>query len=206
MLMTDWRSLEWVALSDVMDASRKYARLGLHPIALHGCEHEADSVKCTCGEPECVMPIGKPPTGKRKQPVGKHPVERSWQKQTTYSQAAFDRMMRSNWRRNIGLKTGRQPDGRTLVVIDVDGPLDLLEPLIADAGPLPETLTVRTGSGGFHLFFWGKESKVYQSRVKLAPGVDIRGEGGQVVAAPSLHVSGARYEIVRAIEPAELPS
>ena len=54
---------------------------------------------------------------------------------------------------------------------------------------LPDTLTVRTGGGGRHLFFRHRGPALPNSAGRLAglgepPGVDLRGDGGYVVAPP----------------------
>jgi Bifunctional DNA primase/polymerase, N-terminal len=67
----------------------------------------------------------------------------------------------------------------------------------------PKTLTVRTARG-FHVFF-SCAVEVPCSTGRLAPGVDIRGEGGCAVAAPSVHPSGAVYTIARDLPIAEAP-
>jgi primase-like protein/bifunctional DNA primase/polymerase-like protein len=53
----------------------------------------------------------------------------------------------------------------------------------------PATAEVATGSGGRHLYFHGVIAKG-----RLADGVDLQGEGSFVVAPPSRHASGRRYE------------
>jgi len=50
-----------------------------------------------------------------------------------------------------------------------------------------------TGSGGFHLFFQYPNEEM-RNLINLLPGIDIRAEGGYIVAPPSLHVSGKSYE------------
>lgn len=55
-------------------------------------------------------------------------------------------------------------------------------------GALPHTVEACTGGGGRHLFFAGNVGCT-----KLADGVDVKGSGGYVVAAPSIHPSGRRY-------------
>jgi Bifunctional DNA primase/polymerase, N-terminal/AAA domain/Primase C terminal 1 (PriCT-1) len=90
---------------------------------------------------------------------------------------------------NIGIATGKG-----LLVIDIDpqngGSLEALNALVA----LPATATVRTGGGGLHLYFsYDPWHRIRNSVSKLAPGIDIRGENGYVVAPPSIHASGNRY-------------
>jgi hypothetical protein len=68
---------------------------------------------------------------------------------------------------------------------------------------LPDTHSVRTGGGGSHFYFNGPDNQdVRNSQSKIAPGLDIRGDGGFVVAPPSVHASGAIYEIAETSIPA----
>jgi hypothetical protein len=82
-----------------------------------------------------------------------------------------------------------------LVVLDVDprhgGDAGLHE-LEQRHGPIAETVEVRTGGGGRHLYFH-HPGEILHNRVGLAPGVDLRGDGGYVVAPPSIHASGEPY-------------
>lgn len=108
---------------------------------------------------------------------------------------------------NIGL---RPPLGMAVAVLDVDpchGGRATMARLLAEHGPLPETWTARTGSGGRHLWFVVGEIPL---RGNLGPdsGVDIKHGGtGYVVAPPSIHPNGRRYEWLRAPvgEPAMAP-
>lgn len=67
----------------------------------------------------------------------------------------------------------------------------------------PETLTVKT-SRGLHLFFRTNAS-VPCSASYLSDRVDIKGDGGYVVAAPSIHPDGPVYTIVKDMPIAEAP-
>jgi hypothetical protein len=95
---------------------------------------------------------------------------------------------------NIGL---RPPLGMAVAVLDIDprhGGRATMARLLAEHGPLPQTWTARTGSGGRHLWFVVGEIQV---RCNLGPesGVDIKHGGtGYVVAPPSIHPNGSRYE------------
>jgi hypothetical protein len=67
-------------------------------------------------------------------------------------------------------------------------------------GSLPETLTAATGGGGSHLFFIHPgDVEIRNTAGRLPgiadalPGVDLRGDGGYVVSAPSRHRSGRPY-------------
>lgn len=111
-------------------------------------------------------------------------------------QAASEEEMRSWFARwpdaNIGVVTGRIS---RLVVVDVDpahGGADSLARLEPVHGALPRTVAASTGGGGWH-FYFRHPGGVLRNRVGLAAGIDLRGDGGYVVAPPSLHPSGRRY-------------
>lgn len=87
---------------------------------------------------------------------------------------------------NIGLVTGELSN---VTVLDIDSSK---ESISADSTPeqilssLPKTLTQKTGSGGYHLFY--KFSKdIPCSTKKLHPRVDTKSQGGFIVLAPSIH-------------------
>ena len=60
-------------------------------------------------------------------------------------------------------------------------------------GALPDTVRVITGRGGAHLYFKYDGSDI-KNRAGLLDGVDVRGEGGYVVAPPSMHPNGTEYQ------------
>lgn len=62
------------------------------------------------------------------------------------------------------------------------------------------TPTQRTGGGGLQILFRAPEGWAPPT-IKTSLGVDIRGIGGFIVAAPSMHESGRRYEWIEGQEP-----
>jgi hypothetical protein len=88
---------------------------------------------------------------------------------------------------NLGLCCG---NGLVVIDIDIKGGVDgriELHRLINQYGELPDTLTIATPSGGFHqYFYYPKDLALKSSAKQLGKGVDIRAEGGYVVAAPSV--------------------
>lgn len=182
----------WWALGTATDrrtAAAWLARLGLHPIAIHGLTLKGE---CTCGRNDC---------GKS---AGKHPVMKGWQR-GDLDASTLDKLFAANWAWNLGLRMGRQPNGWFLIAVDVDGPRSLIEPIEKEAGQqFPPTLEARTGSGGTHLIYRIDPSRAPSNRVKVAPGVDVRSEGGQIVCAPSRHRSGGSYAWTNLQEPAVL--
>lgn len=174
------------------DAIRIYAKLGLFPILLHGVD--ATGV-CTCGRSTC---------GKS---AGKHPVAKGWQQASAVDLACMDRALMDDHRYNLGLRMGMQPGGFRLLALDVDGPRETLAPLEAELGPLPSTLTSRSGSGkGMHLLFKISADLDVKNSVRVAGHkLDLRCDGGQIVAPPSKHRSGGFYEWIDIREPEVLP-
>ncbi|MGQ9851700.1 MAG: phage/plasmid primase, P4 family, partial [Aggregatilineaceae bacterium] len=91
---------------------------------------------------------------------------------------------------NVGIATGG-PSG--LMVLDVDprhGGDDSLYDLERQHGPLPDTIESLTGGGGRHILFRCPDGL---GGGKLAEGIDIKANGGYIVAPPSIHPSGQRY-------------
>lgn len=100
---------------------------------------------------------------------------------------------------NLGLRTGSRSG---VVVIDDD------QAKHAASGytPPPTGLVVGSPTGGRHYYYRAPTPCHGNSASKLAPHVDVRGEGGQVVFAGSAHPAGGVYRIVSAEAPAELPT
>jgi Bifunctional DNA primase/polymerase, N-terminal len=113
------------------------------------------------------------------------------------------------WRRcphaNIGLATG---PGSGWLVVDLDGPAGRAswERLIRQHGRV-QTLAAITGGGGLHLVFAYPDRLQFGNTAgRLGPGIDTRGAGGYIIAAPSLHPSGRRYQWLEPrLDPAPLP-
>jgi hypothetical protein len=185
-----WHDLHYVGQSDRRDGAAVYARLGMHPMLLHGVTETG----CTCGD----LHVGS------ERSIGKHPVHKGWQR-AVLDVAELDRHLQRDWRYNIGLRMGAQPDGSRLIAIDVDGDPSLLDPLIAQWGQLPPTLVQTSGKGLHYIFRWPAGRDLPKNAVRIAPGVDVRSEGGQIVAAPSWHRCGRVYRWLKVREPAVLP-
>src|SRR5690349_14165072 len=124
--------------------------------------------------------------------AGKHNIAADWQSDLRGS-AIFEEMAAgaprgdgTYWpqrrRMNIGILT-RTPSG--IIVLDVDpkdGGTESMQALIERHGQLPHTFIAQTGTGGWHFYFQMPDFDVRNSVSKIAPGVDIRGTGGMVVA------------------------
>ncbi|MEK7315386.1 MAG: phage/plasmid primase, P4 family [Candidatus Eisenbacteria bacterium] len=147
---------------------------------------------CSCEDPKCSSP-------------GKHP-------RTVHglNDASTDpETIRRWWLRwpeaNVGIRTGKDSG---FVVLDEDpyhGAERAIEVLATIHGPLPSSLESATGGGGRH-FLFAHPGVTIRNRTSLpVPGVDpsgldVRGDGGYIVAPPSLHLSGAEYQWIRPID------
>jgi predicted P-loop ATPase len=89
---------------------------------------------------------------------------------------------------NYGVKCGARSG---VFVVDFDD-LDALDALEAEHGRLPRTFMVATGRGA-HAYFRHPGGLILNSASKLAPKVDVRGDGGQVIGPGSVHPTGAIY-------------
>jgi hypothetical protein len=167
---------------NLLETALAYARRGWPVLPLH----TATNGGCSCDKPDCSD-------------IGKHPRFHVTDLQHGLKDATTDdTLIRRWWQRwrhaNIGIVTGKVSG---LVVIDVDprhgGDLTL-EDLEAEHGKFPETVENLTGGGGRHLFYQHPGGELRCGTDALGPGVDIKADGGYVVAPPSRHASGRRYE------------
>ncbi len=147
---------------------------------------------CTCGLPACVSPA-------------KHPRTEHGFLDATREEARI----REWWTRwpaaNVAIATGARSD---LLVLDVDprhGGDETLREMERRHGPLPPTPEVLTGGGGRHLYFQHPATKVASSAGAAGPGLDIKADGGYVVAPGSVHQSGKTYRWGVGSHPNDVP-
>lgn len=166
-------------------AAEWYAAVqGWRVIPLH---HITPAGSCSCGNP------GKVADHDRRQ-GGKHPVHKAWQETGTTDVGTIRSWFASRPRANVGIVTGRASG---IFVLDIDpdnGGDEALLKLEAEFGDMPATWYVETGSGGGHFYYNYPDFDVTNATKALRDrgikGIDIRGDGGQVVAAPSVSGKG----------------
>ena len=137
------------------------------------------------------------------EPRGKRPRLASWKPYQERRATAAE--IREWWREcpnaNVGIVTGAVSG---LVVVDSDGPAGI-DSLSRLPGLGKKTPTAITGKG-MHVYLRHPGVKILNS-VRRFPGIDLRGDGGYVVAPPSTHESGTVYAFSWGLEfdPAEIP-
>jgi predicted P-loop ATPase len=158
------------------------------------------SVSCSCSD------------GAACRVIGKHPAVIGWADGTYWNGLAPQNGVvgRRGPGGGFGLTTGVR---NNLLVIDTDVKaatattpgIDGVANLLA-MGPLPQTRVIQSPSGGVHFYFTYPEGFNIRNSVSiLAPGVDVRGEGGMVVGEGSPHKRGGLYKVVVDVEAAPLP-
>jgi putative DNA primase/helicase len=174
----------------------RYARRGWLVVPMHSIRDG----KCSC------------PKGDASERAGKHPIT-----QHGVNDATTNRNRLRNWwaespDANIGIAAGSKSG---IIVLDIDprnGGYTSLKRLKDELGPLPDTVTARTGGGGRHLVFKYPSFAVRKDTAgkNFGQGVDILSDGCIMVAPPSRHATGERYrwkegKSYRDLEPATLP-
>ena len=108
-------------------------------------------------------------------------VLKSWKSEATNDLQQVQNWWNQNPSYNIGLKTGNG-----LVVIDVDckngkNGMEQLKPFLAT---FPKTKVAKTCNDGYHLYY--KVDREVRNSIALMEGIDVRGDGGYVLAPPSV--------------------
>lgn len=162
-------------MNDMLSSALAYAERGWAVIPLH----TPKGIGCSCNRSDCKS-------------IGKHPRTKRGLKDASIDEITIRRWWGMWPDANIGIVTGAVSG---IVGIDVD-PRHGGEDTVRELGDrLPSnTPWVTTGSGGLHILYRHPGGHVpCDASGKLGPGIDVRGDGGYLVAAPSLHQSGMRY-------------
>jgi len=128
-------------------------------------------------------------------PHRKEPLIKDWPNRATTDEAIIRKWWSRHPDANIGIATG--PSG--IIAIDVDvkkgaiGMESWRDILQKHGQALGETLTTETPTGGLHVIYRSNGLPVRNSAGKLAPGIDVRANGGYIIAPPSIHPNGGAY-------------
>jgi hypothetical protein len=123
--------------------------------------------------------------------IGKHPRTKNGLKDASTDPVVIGGWWRTWPTANIGLVAGNASGFWALDIDTIKGGELTLNELEAANGRLPETVEARTGSGGRHLLFVHPGHPIPNSCRRLGAGLDVRGDGGYIVAAPSMNSRGA---------------
>jgi hypothetical protein len=179
-----------------LEAALEYASAGFPVIRLHAVKPAPAEIvaryhagaltkgeaqahaRCGCGKPECHSP-------------GKHPIAEG-----VHDAATDADTIRKWWEKSPDANVGIvMPEGTFAVDFDVrvEGVRARYD---AFAAEMPATLVQQSGDGGEHWLYSGTpEGARFASRLDGLPGVDIIRHGHRhLVAAPSVHWTGAVYE------------
>lgn len=183
---------EKTAISNpVLEAALAYARLGWCVLPLHSMKDG----RCTCGKDDCTS-------------QGKHPITQNGTKDASSEESQIEQWWYTYPYANVGVATGPE-SGIFMLGPDGDEGIQDLQKLQQQHGQLPETTHELSGGGGEHYIFQCPSGRKVKNRANAGGlKIDVRGEGGYFVAAPSLHKSGKLYTMVVPPEttpPAEAP-
>ncbi len=163
-------------MEEVVAHAFDYAEAGLPVLTVH---RPTAIGACSCGNLMCRS-------------NGKHPRAHNGLYSATTDKTRLKEALAVDCPVNLGIATGCESG---IFVLDVDqksGGLESIRELQQEYGKLPTTPTVATGGGGEQYFFLMPQAGIGNA-VGIIPGCDIRGNGGMVVAPPSLHKSGKKY-------------
>ncbi len=177
--------------SGMLDEALGYVRKGWPVLPLHG----TNQGNCTCRKPDCGN-------------QGKHPRAMNGVNDATTDETTIKQWWKKWPDANVGIATGEKS---VLVVLDIDDRNDGEDSLVqlqTDYGELPNTVESLTSGGGRHLIFQhpGNGTKIKNvTNLSGFTGIDIKGDGGYIVAPPSIHLSGKPYNWEMSSHPDEMP-
>lgn len=165
-------------LPKCLQAALDYASRGWPVVPIYWPEGD----KCSCGKDNCQSPAKHPITihGLKDATTDKNIIKAWWNK----------------WpKANVAILTGKVSG---IMVVDIDprngGDVSLKK--LERLGNFPITPTAFTGGGGLHYILEHPGNGVRignKSKMAGYEGIDIKGDGGYILAAPSKHISGGQY-------------
>ncbi len=168
-----------------LTAALDYARKNFQVFPLHSVD---DHGRCSCGKQDCGSP-------------GKHPLNRNGLKGATTDETQILKWWKKFPDANIGIRTGK---GLLVLDVDEDEGEDSLYELEEKHGKLPDTWECLTGRGR-HIYLKSPTDKyIKSSSSQMGNKLDVRCDGGYVIAPPSRHYFGNRYEWECTCHPADI--
>lgn len=169
-------------------AALGYAARGWPVLPLHTATGTGG---CSCGDPDCGS-------------IGKHPRTAHGLKDATTDPATIAKWWGLWPVANVGIRTGT-PSG--FFVLDIDGE-EAARTLRESGRTVPkDALWQKTGRGWQVLFEMPADFVVKGDNTgAVAVHVDVKGEGGYIVAPPSTHANGNSYSWLTNVEPRPAPA
>ena len=182
--------------NELLNYALHYARCGHPVIPLHNLIEKNGILQCSCRDAlDCSF-------------AGKHPRTRYGSKDATTDEIEIYDWWTKHPQSNIGLLTGKATG---FFVLDIDirtekypvchgeytleSMNDYYRVAMKNYDPLSATLTAFSGSGSRHLYFkYPLELTIKNSASEIGTGLDIKSDGGYIVAPPSNHKSGKKYK------------
>ena len=118
-------------------------------------------------------------------------VLKSWKNEASNNPSQIQSWWRNNSNYNLAVRTG---NGLVVIDVDVKNGKDGRTKFNEYSHDFPKTFTVKTPSGGYH--YWYLVDQEIPCKVNLYEGIDIRGEGGYIVAPPSI-VDSVEYVVIK---------
>jgi putative DNA primase/helicase len=125
--------------------------------------------------------------------AGKHPRTRNGLQDATCDPEQIGAWWTRWPTANIAIATGVASGIWALDIDAQSGGLDSIDRLEAEHGQAPPTWAVESGGGGLHLWFRHPDMPVPTTASRIGVGLDVRGDGGYLIAPPSRHRSGQPY-------------
>jgi hypothetical protein len=132
------------------------------------------------------------------------PLLRAWQERATTDATIIAAWWRQWPTAGVGIATGAASNAIVADIDDRHGGYESLRHLEREHGEIPPTWRCLTANGGLHLYFRHPGGTV-GNRAGLWPGIDLRGDGGYVVAPPTQLDPDRRYVWEVGYGPHELP-
>ena len=169
-------------------AALDYAERGFPVFPLHNPISNDGGLTCSCANPKCES-------------KAKHPRTAHGFKDATTDVAVIKEWW-SRWpNANIGIPTGAA-SGFDVIDLDNEQAQQKLKELIPDTS---HAAVAKTGRGWQLAFSHVESGLTTASEIGDVKGLDFRGTGGYIVAAPSQHITGKHYEWVRTLS-GDLPT
>lgn len=171
-----------------LDYALQYAAMGWFVFPTYKINPD---LKCACGNPLCKSP-------------GKHPIRLATPKGQDDATTDPD-IIRGWWKRYPDANIAISLMPSSLVAIDIDprnGGWETIDALEHKHGPIQSDVLALTGGGGEHRVFTLAKDSQLALPGKLGDGIDVK-RNGYIIAEPSNHESGKRYEWEASSNPLE---